>query len=115
MATAPPAPATPPAPGAAATAPQTDLVGSWQAKAGDTSIDLTIGDDSQFTWKATQPGKPPLELKGELTTTSDMLILENKEQGSMAGRVKSGGPDKWQFALAGGPPNDAGLSFQRVR
>ena len=44
-----------------------------------------------------------------------MLILENKEQGSMAGRVKSNGPDKWQFAMAGGPPSDPGLSFQRVK
>jgi hypothetical protein len=93
----------------------TDLVGKWEAKGGDATIELTIGDDSQFTWKATQAGKPPLELKGELVTTSDMLVLDNQEQGSMVGRVKSAGPDKWQFALAGGPPNDPGLSFQRVQ
>ena len=90
-------------------------MGSWQAQAGDSSINLTIGDDSQFTWKATQAGKPAVELKGELTATSDMLILENKEQGSMVGRVTSGGPDKWQFAMNGAPPNDPGLSFVRNR
>jgi hypothetical protein len=44
-----------------------------------------------------------------------MLVLESKDQGSMVGKVKSIGPDKWQFALAGGPPNDPGLSFERIK
>jgi tetratricopeptide (TPR) repeat protein len=100
---------------AAADQPQTDLVGTWQAKAGDSSIDLKIGDDSRFSWKATQPGKPAVELSGGLTASSDSLVLESKDQGSMIGRVKSVGPDKWQFAMAGGPPNDPGLSFERVK
>jgi hypothetical protein len=33
----------------------------------------------------------------------------------MVGKVKSISPDKWQFAMAGGPPNDPGLSFERVK
>jgi hypothetical protein len=33
----------------------------------------------------------------------------------MSGSVKSLGPDKWQFALAGAPQSDPGLSFERVR
>ena len=44
-------PAEPPTPGPAAPgddAPQTDLVGNWRAKAGDTTIDLAITEDSQF-------------------------------------------------------------------
>jgi tetratricopeptide (TPR) repeat protein len=108
-------PPPPPATAPATDAPQTDLVGSWAAKAGDSSIDLTIGEDNQFTWKATQPGKPPIELTGDLTASSDMLVLENKQQGSMVGRVTSGGPDKWQFAMSGAPPTDPGLAFQRVK
>src|SRR5262249_7112205 len=86
---------TPPTPAATASAhaPSTDLVGKWQAKSGDSTIDLTIGEDSQFTWKATQPGKPAIELQGDLAATSDMIILDSKIQGSMAGTVKSGGPD----------------------
>lgn len=104
-----------PPPPPAADAPQTDLVGSWTAKAGDTAIDLTIGEDNQFTWKAIQPSKPPIELTGDLTASSDMLVLENKQQGSMVGRVTSSGPDKWQFAMSGAPPNDPGLTFQRVK
>jgi hypothetical protein len=111
IAAAPPTPA-----GTTSTAePQTDLVGAWLAKSGDTAIELTIGDDSRFTWKASQAGKPPIELQGELTSTSDMLVLDSQQQGAMVGRVASGGPDQWQFFLAGAPPSDPGLRFERVR
>jgi tetratricopeptide (TPR) repeat protein len=112
----PAAPSSAPAPAPAAEgAPETDLVGTWRAKAGDTTIDLTIGEDSQFTWKAVQAGKPAAQLQGQLTSTSDELQLESKDQGSMAGTVKSLGPDNWQFALSGAPPADTGLSFARVK
>lgn len=95
-------------------APQTDLVGKWQAKAGPTTIELTVQEDSQFTWKATQSGKPPVQLKGQLAATGDQLVLESADQGSMAGAVTSLGPDEWQFALEGAPPSDPGLTFKRV-
>ena len=115
-------PATEPSPAAApsdapvdGTAPQTDLVGTWRAKAGKTTIDLTITEDSKFTWKATEPGKPATQLKGQLASTSDELVLESADQGSMTGTVTSQGPDKWQFALSGAPPSDPGLSFTRVK
>lgn len=115
---APPAePATPapaPAATAASDAPSTDLVGNWRATAAGTTIDLSITPDSQFTWKAVQAGKPPVELKGDLSATSDELVLQSAEHGAMTGSVKSLGPDKWQFALTGAPPTDPGLSFARV-
>lgn len=111
-----PSPATAPSVAPAdSAAPETDLVGTWRAKAGNTTIDLTITDDSQFTWKATQAGKPVTPLKGQLTTTSDELVLQSADQGSMTGSVSSQGPDHWQFALSGAPPSDPGLSFSRVK
>ncbi len=81
----------------------TDLVGNWRATAGNSTIDLTIGEDSQFTWKATQAGKSTAELSGLLVATTDELSLESTDHGAMAGSVKSLGPDKWQFALSGAP------------
>ncbi len=109
-------PASTPAPGPpAGDAPATDLVGNWRAKAAGTTIDLAISEDSQFEWKAAQPGKPPIELKGQLKSTGDELALESKDQGSMAGTVMSLGADKWQFALSGTPPGKPGLSFERVK
>jgi tetratricopeptide (TPR) repeat protein len=95
-------------------APQTDLVGTWRAKAGNTTIDLTITEDSKFTWKATQAGKPAVELKGELSSTSDEIALDSADQGAMTGSVKSKGPDRWQFTLTGAPQSDPGLDFKRV-
>ena len=59
-----------------------DLVGKWRANAGDTTIDLAVGEESQFAWKAVQTGKPPIELKSQLESTSDALVLESKDQGS---------------------------------
>jgi len=95
--------------------PETDLVGRWLARAGDANIDLTIEDDSQFVWKATPTGKPPVELRGNLITTNEFLILDTDSQGSMVGQVKSSGLDRFQFTLAGGPPGDSGLSFERQK
>lgn len=94
--------------------PSTDLVGRWIAKSGDATIELSIDDASQFTWKATPQGKPPIELAGTLASTSDTIVLESKDQGSMVGQVKSGGPDKFMFAMQGMPPGDPGLAFERV-
>jgi hypothetical protein len=96
-------------------APEVDLVGNWQAKAGATTIELGITADSQFTWKAQQRGKPPIELKGQLVSTSDEIELESAGQGSMGGTVKPLGPDKWQFAMTGAPTSDPGLSFERIK
>jgi tetratricopeptide (TPR) repeat protein len=102
-------------PADSASAPQTDLVGTWRAKAGKTTIDLSITEDSKFTWKASEPGKPATQLKGQLASTSDEVMLESASQGSMTGTVTSQGPDKWQFALSGAPPSDPGLSFVRLK
>jgi len=110
-----PATPTPATPAPATAAPTTDLVGKWLAKAGTSTIELTITDDSQFTWKAAQQGQQPIELKGSLAATAGTLVLDNPQQGSMVGSVKSGGADKWQFVLNGSQPGDAGISFERVK
>ena len=102
-------------PAATADEPEIDLVGAWQAKAGDTTITLTITEDFQFTWKAEPAGKPPVELKGELSSSGNELALSSKDQGSMAGTAKALTSDKWTFSLSGAPPSDPGLTFERVK
>ncbi len=96
-------------------APETDLVGTWIAKTGDTKIELTISEDSQFTWKATSNGQDPAVLDGNLIASGDGIELETAEQGSMAGMVQSKGPDAWQFRISGAPASDPGLAFVRVK
>jgi tetratricopeptide (TPR) repeat protein len=95
-------------------AQSTDLVGKWQASVGSSKIELTITDDSQFIWTATESGQPPVELRGDLTADADAIVLASQSQGSMAGIVKSQGADNWQFLLEGAPANDPGLSFKRM-
>ena len=76
---------------------------------------LEVGEDSKFTWAAIPDGQQRVTITGQVATTGDSLMLESPDQGTMVGRVESGGPDKFQFILAGGPPDDEGLSFERVK
>lgn len=92
----------------------TDLVGTWQAKAGATMIELKINEDSTFAWKATEAGQAPVELTGDLDAENDAIVLVNEDQGSMAGLVRSQGADQWQFLLDGAPTDDPGLTFVRM-
>lgn len=72
-------------------APTTDLVGKWQAKRNGDVFDLTIDEEGKFVWKATPKGKDTLTLSGNVLATNDLLVLESPDQGSMVGRVTSGG------------------------
>lgn len=115
---APPKPAQPEPPEPSAPAldgPATDLVGTWAAKGPDATIELEITEDSKFSWRATPKGQPAVELTGNVATSSEELVLESKDQGNMAGKVMSGGPDKFTFAMLGTPPGDPGLEFQRKK
>lgn len=116
--------ATPPPPPASASAnvaeiendpnaSETDLVGTWIAQSADTRIELGITEDSAFTWKANAKGQPAVELKGNLNSLSDGIELETAAQGTIAGAVKSNGPDGWVFLMSGAPASDPGLTFKR--
>ena len=93
----------------------TDLVGQWHAERDGNAFDLTIDEQGEFTWKATPKGKEPTTISGKYSMTDNALVMDSADQGTMAGRVTSGGPDQFQFVIAGGPPGDKGLTFQRVK
>ncbi len=92
------------------------MIGNLQLRLSPSAqtIELTITEDSKFTWKATQSGKPPVELTGEIGGVDQELILQSAEQGAMSGEVKSEGADRWKFSLTGAPASDPGLTFERV-
>jgi len=99
-------PAVEPKPEAAKTdgaAPTTDLVGQWHAERDGNTFDLTIDDKAGFTWKATPKGKEPTTISGQYGVTGNALVMDSADQGTMAGKVASGGPDQFQFVIAGGP------------
>jgi tetratricopeptide (TPR) repeat protein len=95
--------------------PSTDLVGTWRAERNGDVFELAVDENSQFTWKAVPKGKQPLNLAGTMATAGDAILLQSKDQGTMAAQVKSVGADQFQFIAAGSPPDDKGLEFQRVK
>ncbi len=108
----PPAlPSTAPEP-ATAPAKQGNLVGNWTAHpAGDTTIDLHIGDDETFTWKVNAKGKPR-QLTGKWSITNNLLTLAQEgDAGALVGRVTWQADDKWVFRAIGAGPEDQGLLF----
>ena len=105
------APSTATAP-AATTAKQANLAGNWTAHpAGDTTIDLHLGDDETFTWKVIAKGKPR-QLAGKWSLASNLLTLAQEgDSGALVGRVAWQADGKWSFRAIGTGAEDQGLLF----
>jgi tetratricopeptide (TPR) repeat protein len=105
-----------PPPGEAAPSAAGKLAGTWAATpAQDAKIALTIGDDGAFTWTATGPGKPPMNISGKSTFADGTLTLSAQEgqTGALVGQVAWKDANDFTFRLVGGPSNDPGLKFAR--
>jgi tetratricopeptide (TPR) repeat protein len=108
----------PPAEAAPVAAPGVEwkLAGSWAAApASGMKIALTIQDDGTFTWTATGPGKPPMNITGKSTFADSTLTLADKggQNGALVGQVAWQDADHFTFRLVGAPANDPGLKFAR--
>jgi hypothetical protein len=108
----------PPAEAASVAAPAVGgkLAGSWAAEpAPNVKIALTIRDDDTFTWTATGPGKPPMNITGKSTFADGTLTLADKggQNGALVGQVAWKDADSFTFRLVGAPANDPGLKFTR--
>jgi len=101
---------------AATSAVQGNLVGTWAATpAQDAKIALAIQEDGTFTWTATGPGKPALNIAGKSTFADHILTLtaQGGQDGALVGRVAWQDTGNFTFRLVGAPPNDPGLKFAR--
>ncbi len=109
---APPAEAAP----VAAPAVEGKLAGTWAATPSkDAKITLAMQDGGAFTWTATNPGKPPMNIAGKLTFAGGILTLaaQGGQNGALVGQVAWQDADNFSFRLVGGPPHDPGLKFAR--
>jgi tetratricopeptide (TPR) repeat protein len=96
------------------TAP-TNMIGSWKAPAtGGGTVELTLAEDGRFTWKLARRDKSQT-FDGQYELTGTALVLDYSNGGTMVGRLKSEGADRFTFKMVGGPSNDAGLAFQQVK
>ena len=74
--------------------PTTDLVGSWRAERNGDVFELSIDENSQFTWKAVPKGKPPVTLAGTMATAGqrDPSGEQGPGHDGRPGHVGRGGP-----------------------
>ena len=100
--------------GAGQAEPSTDLIGRWQAERDGNKFELTIGLEGTFTWTYLPRDQEPSTIAGQYGVTGNALVMDGGDQGTLAGRVTSSGPDQFQLTLVGSPPGDTGLTFQRV-
>jgi tetratricopeptide (TPR) repeat protein len=99
-ATTEPQPASPP-----------NIVGKWQAPAaGGGDVALSLGDDGKFTWAHTRNGKSK-SFDGTYQLAGTTLVMEYSNGGSMVGKVRAEGQNRFAFKMVGSPHNDPGLMF----
>lgn len=118
-ASADPAAVTPVSTGALAdvAAPSTDLVGRWTGVRNGATFRVWLSDDGKFTWHA-QPEKAAAgatfpELTGVYTVDDGVIVMEDGQGGTMAGRLSSLGKDQFTFTMLGAPEEDSGIAFSR--
>ncbi len=102
-------------PSAAAAAPG-KLAGTWAATpAPSAKIVLAIQDDGKFTWTASSPGKPAMDITGNSTLADGNLTLAAKsgQTGALVGKLAWQDADHFSFHLVGAPSTDPGLTFAR--
>jgi tetratricopeptide (TPR) repeat protein len=90
-----------------------ELVGNWKASRTDgSSFELKLTDDNKFHWKVTGQAKNQ-ELAGTYTLADNYLILSAPQQSDLIAQVDLETPERMTFKLAGGSPDDPGLTFNR--
>ncbi|HTU25301.1 MAG TPA: tetratricopeptide repeat protein, partial [Pirellulales bacterium] len=93
---------------------QAAVIGHWNASRPDGSkFEMTLGSDNKFTWNFTAQDKQQ-KLAGTFTLADNYLILKASDQNALVGQLSMEPGGKLNFKLAGGSPNDPGLSFSRL-
>jgi tetratricopeptide (TPR) repeat protein len=93
--------------------PEINLIGKWRAVNGPSTIDLTITDESGFSWSVMESGKKVAELTGDLATNGDAVVFDTKDQGSLGGTVKVIGSEEWIMLPPGVTKDESGIRFKR--
>ena len=91
---------------------QAQVVGQWKAARDDgSSFNLTLTNDSKFTWGFSAANKPAEEFSGTYTLEGNVLALERGEGGALIAEVAPEADGRLKFRLLGAPENDPGLIF----
>jgi len=90
------------------------LPGSWVSDKGDEGkVTLSLKDDGKFEWTYSREGKDDNSFGGEYTINEEGLLVLDAGESQMVGTIQMPADTELKFILAGGPPGDPGLSFNR--
>lgn len=93
------------------------ILGKWSSDQGENgTVTLTLSEDGTFTWEYAGPDAEPFKMEGDYNLGQDniLTLTDGKtEDSQMAGTVSLPGENTMNFVLAGGPPGDPGLVFEK--
>ena len=90
------------------------LLGSWESNNGDDgTVSLTLSESGEFTWKFEGKDKDPFEMKGAFNLGQASVLTLDADESQMAGTGAIDEEGNLNFVLAGGPPGDPGLLFEK--
>lgn len=91
------------------------LFGTWKTSPSkDVSIELTLPEEGDFTWKVVQKGIPQT-FTGEFSASDDLLTLARADNGPvLVGNLIWQDEKNFQFHLANTDPNDPGIMFSKT-
>lgn len=103
----------PPAVGSDNSLKAEQLIGQWDASAGESSFELTLSEGGGFVWTFAK-GKQKQSVKGVFAIDQKNLALETDDGGgTMLAEVSLVDAKTLQFKMVGDPPNSAGLKFTK--
>lgn len=95
--------------------PLETLAGAWaSSRESGSTITLTFKGDGTFTWIYSNNGKTS-ELSGEYSMNDDGMLVLDSGESQMVANVTMPQESVMKFMLAGGPPADPGLVFNKAR
>lgn len=90
------------------------ILGSWKSQNGEEGlVTLSLSDQGEFVWRFEAEGGEPFEMKGDFNLAQENVLTLDASDSQMAGTVKLTEDGKMNFILAGGPPGDPGLVFEK--
>jgi tetratricopeptide (TPR) repeat protein len=90
------------------------ILGSWKADNGENGVvTLMLSAEGGFTWKFEGGEGEPFEMQGEFNLGQSNLLTLDANESQMVGTVSISPEGGLNFVLAGGPPGDPGLQFDK--
>ena len=93
--------------------PLEKISGAWVSDKGEAgTVSLVFKDDGKFIWSF-KKGDQNNEFSGDFSMNDNGLLVLDAKESQMTATVSQPKDNELKFVLAGGPPDDPGLTFTR--